>query len=192
MLRVSRAIASTCLPTYVKSSGSASLSLSHPPFLTMSRGARNDENLCPAAVFDREHVAGKESIVGRVFFIRLIFGAALAPPPKTRVSTTLLLVLKCRLFSLQIRDAVDPISLAQRCAELCRGGTGGNDTDTNNPDCGFFNFQVQTNKTVNGKTDMPKMTAIEIYKSGLFYSIGVGELFRPMNSQLGSPWNFLL
>ena len=118
------------------------------------------------------------SIVGRVFFIRLIFGAALAPPPKTRVSTTLL-VLKCRLFSLQIRDAVDPISLAQRCAELCRGGTGGNDTDNNanNPDCGFFNFQVQTNETANGKTDMPKMTAIEIYKSVLLYSIGVGELF---------------
>ena len=118
----------------------------------------------------------------------------MAPPPKTRVSTTLLLVLKCRLFSLQIRDAVDPISLAQRCAELCRGGTGGNDTDNNanNPDCGFFNFQVQTNKTANGKTDMPKMTAIEIYKSGLLYSIGVGELFRPMNSQLGSARNFLL
>ena len=104
------------------------------------------------------------AVAGRVFFIRLIFGAALAPPPKTRVSTTLLLVLKCRLFSLQIRDAVDPISLAQRCAELCRGGTGGNDTDDNahNPDCGFFNFQVQTNETANGKTDMPKMTAIEI------------------------------
>ena len=133
------------------------------------------------------------SIVGRVLFICLIFGAALAPPPKTRASTTLL-VLKCRLFSLQIRDAVDPISLAQRCAELCRGGTGGNDTDNNanNPDCGFFNFQVQTNETANGKTDMPKMTAIEIYKSGLLYSIGVGELFRPMNSQLGSPRNFLL
>ena len=118
------------------------------------------------------------AVAGRVFFIRLIFGAALAPPPKTRVSTTPL-VLKCRLFSLQIRDAVDPISLAQRCAELCRGGTGGNDTDNNanNPDCGFFNFQVRTKKTANGKTDMPKMTAIENYKSGLLYSIWVGELF---------------
>ena len=117
-----------------------------------------------------EHVAGKKESsercrrAGRVFFIRLIFGAALAPPPKTRVSTTLLLVLKCRLFSLQIRDAVDPISLAQRCAELCRGGTGGNDTDdnANNPDCGFFNFQVQTNKTANGKTDMLQITTIVI------------------------------
>ena len=121
------------------------------------------------------------AVAGRVFFIRLIFGAALAPPPKTRVSTTLLLVLKCRLFSLQIRDAVDPISLAQRCAELCRGGTGGNDTDNNanNPDCGFFNFQVQTNETANGKTDMPKMTAIEIYKSGLLHCtpLGSGNFF---------------
>ena len=80
------------------------------------------------------------------------------------MSTTLLLVLKCRLFSLQIRDAADPISLAQRCAELCRG-TGGNDTDdnANNPDCGFFNFQVQTNKTANGKTDRLQRTTIVIY-----------------------------
>ena len=76
--------------------------------------------------------------------------------------STTLLVLKCRLFSLQIRDAVDPISLAQRCAELCRG-TGGNDTDTNESDCGFFNFQVQTNETANGKTDMSQMITIVIY-----------------------------